>query len=99
MVPRPLWPVCCTAAPAAAGPRRRVLAACSLACSSPSHRAPRPTPPHPCSLSARFFEDYKKNENKLVVVDEFLGKEAALRIIREAMDQYQDLYVPKRQRH
>lgn len=34
-----------------------------------------------------------------MVVDEFLGKEAALRIIREAMDQYQDLYVPKRQRH
>ncbi|KAI7837605.1 hypothetical protein COHA_008617 [Chlorella ohadii] len=37
----------------------------------------------------RFFEDYKKNENKVVVVDEFLGREDAHRIIREAMDLYQ----------
>jgi hypothetical protein len=42
----------------------------------------RPVLPTP---ACRFFEDYKKNENKLVVVDEFLGRKDALRIIREAM--------------
>ncbi len=67
----------------------------------PPPQPPNPlTPPHPPPFTPRsFFEDYKKNENKVVVVDEFLGREEALRIIREAMDQYQDLYVPKRQRH
>ena len=45
----------------------------------PCLRPVLPTPP------CRFFDDYKKNENKLVVVDEFLGRKDALRIIREAM--------------
>ena len=33
----------------------------------------------------RFFEDYKKNENKEVKVDEILGVEAALQTIRDSM--------------
>ena len=32
-----------------------------------------------------FFEDYKKNENKEVKVDEILGREEALKAIRDAM--------------
>lgn len=50
---------------------------------SASPARPPPIPP------PRFFEDYKKNENKVVVVDEFLGREDAHRIIQEAMDLYQ----------
>lgn len=55
-------------------------------------------PPHRLAEIRRFFEDYKKNENKLVVVDEFLGREDAHRIIKDSMAMYQDLFVPKRQR-
>ena len=38
----------------------------------------------PCMLR-RFFEDYKKNENKEVKVDEILGREEALTAIKDAM--------------
>lgn len=34
---------------------------------------------------ARFFEDYKKNENKEVKVDEFLGAEVARKTVTDAM--------------
>ena len=65
-------------------------------CEGCAARLPHPTSPSPGPLSClpppllapppcRFFEDYKKNENKVVVVDEFLGRKDALRIIREAM--------------
>ena len=50
---------------------------------------PTPTPTLTPTPTPRFFEDYKKNENKVVVVDEFLGREDAHRIIQEAMDLYQ----------
>jgi inorganic pyrophosphatase len=43
--------------------------------------------------------DYKSNENKEVVVEDFLGAAEAHRVIKEAMDLYTDLFVPKRQRH
>lgn len=33
----------------------------------------------------RFFEDYKKNENKEVKVDEFLGADLAKKTITESM--------------
>lgn len=35
--------------------------------------------------AARFFEDYKKNENKEVKVDEFLGAEVARKTVLESM--------------
>ena len=34
---------------------------------------------------SRFFEDYKKNENKEVKVDEFLGAEVARKTVTDAM--------------
>lgn len=56
-------------------------------------------PPHRLNEIRRFFEDYKKNENKVVKVDEFLGKEDALRIIRESQDLYRENFLPKKNRH
>lgn len=55
-------------------------------------------PPHRLMEIRRFFEDYKKNENKEVKVDEFLDAEQAKKTIRESMDMYIDHYVPKRPR-
>ena len=33
----------------------------------------------------RFFEDYKKNENKAVKVDDIQGAQEALKVIKSAM--------------
>lgn len=46
----------------------------------------------------RFFEDYKKNENKQVQVDDIFGAEEARKAVKDAMEMYQDQYVPKRGR-
>jgi hypothetical protein len=43
----------------------------------------------------RFFEDYKKNENKEVHVDEMLGANDARKSIMEAAKLYEKEYVPK----
>lgn len=45
-------------------------------------------PPHLMKEIHRFFEDYKKLENKEVKVEDFLGREDAMRIIRESIDLY-----------
>jgi inorganic pyrophosphatase len=45
-------------------------------------------PPHLMKEVHRFFEDYKKLENKEVKVEDFLGKEDAMRIIRESIALY-----------
>jgi inorganic pyrophosphatase len=36
----------------------------------------------------RFFEDYKALEHKEVVVNEFMGREAAIKIVEESMKLY-----------
>lgn len=36
-----------------------------------------------------FFEDYKKLENKTVIVEEFQNKEVALEIVRQSIEDYQ----------
>lgn len=36
-------------------------------------------------LSFSFFEDYKKNEHKEVIVDEFLGAEEAKKVLRDSL--------------
>ncbi|KAI4339211.1 hypothetical protein MLD38_024175 [Melastoma candidum] len=45
-------------------------------------------PPHRLSEIRRFFEDYKKNENKQVAVNEFLPAPTALEAIQHSMDLY-----------
>ncbi|NWF89538.1 MAG: inorganic diphosphatase [Ignavibacteriaceae bacterium] len=48
-------------------------------------------PPHTIVELRRFFEDYKKLEHKHVVVEEFLNKKEAYRIINQAIELYNKL--------
>jgi inorganic pyrophosphatase len=48
-------------------------------------------PAHQLREIKRFFEDYKVLENKQVVVDEMLGPDDAVRIIRSALDMYRQM--------
>lgn len=45
-------------------------------------------PAHFISEMRSFFEDYKKLENKTVVVEEFLDKKVAMRILQESFEMY-----------
>eukprot|EP00386_Alphamonas_edax_P004871 GDKI01015339.1.p1 GENE.GDKI01015339.1~~GDKI01015339.1.p1 ORF type:complete len:199 (-),score=87.37 GDKI01015339.1:275-832(-) len=45
-------------------------------------------PPHRLREIKRFFEDYKKNENKEVVVDDFFGPDEAKKIIKQGIEKY-----------
>ena len=45
-------------------------------------------PPHRLCEIRRFFEDYKKNENKEVAVDQFLPSNNAAEAIQYSMDLY-----------
>jgi inorganic pyrophosphatase len=45
-------------------------------------------PPHTMVELQRFFEDYKKLENKHVTVKNFLGKKEAYKIINDSRDLY-----------
>jgi inorganic pyrophosphatase len=48
-------------------------------------------PAHVLRQVQRFFEDYKVLEHKQVVIEDLLGPEDAVRIIREAMEMYRQL--------
>ncbi|CAO2824186.1 unnamed protein product [Amaranthus hypochondriacus] len=50
-------------------------------------------PPHRLAEIRRFFEDYKKNENKKVAVDEFLPASTAHEAIQHSMDLYANYIV------
>ncbi|KAG8383349.1 hypothetical protein BUALT_Bualt04G0003200 [Buddleja alternifolia] len=50
-------------------------------------------PPHRLAEIRRFFEDYKKNENKLVTVEDFLPAESAIDAIKHSMDLYASYIV------
>ncbi|XP_042030402.1 soluble inorganic pyrophosphatase 4-like isoform X3 [Salvia splendens] len=50
-------------------------------------------PPHRLAEIRRFFEDYKKNENKSVAVKEFLPAETAIDAIKYSMDLYASYIV------
>jgi len=48
-------------------------------------------PEHFLSEMRNFFEDYKKLENKTVVVEDFLGRDDAHRILQESLVMYKEL--------
>lgn len=48
--------------------------------------------PHTLVEIQRFFEDYKKLENKHVVVEEMVGREAALKIVNDSLRLYQETF-------
>jgi len=48
-------------------------------------------PPHTIVELQRFFEDYKKLENKNVIVKNFLGRIEAYKIIEESIEQYKKI--------
>jgi len=47
-------------------------------------------PPHTTIQLKRFFEDYKKLENKHVIVEKFYGKKEAYKVIKESIEWYKD---------
>lgn len=49
-------------------------------------------PPHTLLEMRRFFEDYKKLEHKEVIVEHFLGKEDAYRIIEDSIRLYNETF-------
>lgn len=48
-------------------------------------------PPYFMTELRNFFEEYKKLEKRTIVVDEFLGHEAAQQIVGEALEHYRTL--------
>lgn len=48
-------------------------------------------PAHTLKEIRRFFEDYKALENKQVIVEDFMGPEEAIKIIKESLDLYRQL--------
>jgi len=53
-------------------------------------------PPHTTLQMRRFFEDYKKMEHKEVVVEHFLGRTEAMRIVEESIALYNATFVDGR---
>lgn len=54
------------------------------------YRSIRELPPHRLDELRKFFEDYKELEGKEVTVDEFLDRDAALQIVRRALEDYRN---------
>lgn len=51
-------------------------------------------PEHTISEMRSFFEDYKKLEKKEVTVEEFQGRETAIRILEECLEKYKNEILP-----
>jgi len=49
-------------------------------------------PAHFISEMRNFFEDYKKLENKTVVVEEFLNRETAIKILEDSFKMYEEKF-------
>lgn len=52
-------------------------------------------PEHRLRELKRFFQDYKKLEDKEVLVQDFLGPDEAKQVIAEAIERYQTEYISK----
>ena len=52
-------------------------------------------PPHFIKEVKSFFEDYKKLENKTVIVEDFQGRETALDIINQGFEAYKEKFSNK----
>ncbi|MCH7512410.1 MAG: inorganic diphosphatase [Bacteroidetes bacterium] len=50
-------------------------------------------PPHFIKEVKSFFEDYKKLENKTVIVEDFQGRETALEIIEQGLEVYRETFL------
>jgi inorganic pyrophosphatase len=48
-------------------------------------------PPHTLVELKRFFEDYKKNEHKNVIVEKFISRNEAYKVIQDSMQLYQEM--------
>jgi len=48
-------------------------------------------PPHSIKELRSFFEDYKKLENKEVIVEEFQGRKVAMEVIEQSIKDYKEL--------
>ena len=55
-------------------------------------------PPHTLLEMRRFFEDYKKLEHKEVIVEQFLGREHAYKIIQDSIDLYNTTFGEPRKK-
>lgn len=55
----------------------------------------RDLPKHSLRELRSFFEDYKKLENKSVLVEDFQGKEVAQEVVRQAIEDYDSIIKKK----
>jgi inorganic pyrophosphatase len=58
-----------------------------------SYQQAQGLPPHKLAVLRRFFEDYKALEDKLVVVEDILPAEAALRVIEKCVAAYRKQFL------
>ncbi|UYZ58657.1 inorganic diphosphatase [Hymenobacter latericus] len=56
-------------------------------------------PPHTLLEMRRFFEDYKALENKQVVVEKFMGREEAYKIVQDSLRLYDETFRHKNHQH
>lgn len=73
----------------------KIIAVCENDVSVQNIKTLEDFPPYAMQEIRRFFEDYKKLENKEVKVSGIHSKEEALRIIQESIDLYQKKFGKK----
>lgn len=66
----------------------KIIAVCADDPEFRHHKDIKDLPPHRLAEIRRFFEEYKKNENKEVAVEDFLPAEAAIDAVSHSMDLY-----------